>query len=265
MPVLGTLRGLHRSSTFSTPQVESAQTDQFESQPRGASFRLSRYRRQSMAQVSARDLNQLTLEELKSMQASLAGRSDPLAKQSILAVQGAILANQPDDAGKTPLILAIARNCPNDVRALLLQGANPNQRSQGAGPRYIETCPIVQAAASLHADTFIEWLLSHGANVNSLDATGANALFYAADRRDEYAVERLIEAKANVFQAALDGDTALHRAARTGGADRVIDLLIDAGADVNAKNHAGVTPLAAAIAEERRRTTALLLQKGGKL
>lgn len=57
------------------------------------------------------------------------------------------------------------------------------------------------------------------------------------------------------------GNTPLHRAAAQGSADAV-DLLIDKGADINSKNDDGETPLHRAVANGREEVVKLLLQHG---
>ena len=64
-------------------------------------------------------------------------------------------------------------------------------------------------------------------------------------RGDTAAVRRLLQQKADVNAAQVDGATALHWAVYRDDLEGA-DLLISAGANVNAANRAGVTPLAMA-------------------
>jgi ankyrin repeat protein len=67
----------------------------------------------------------------------------------------------------------------------------------------------------------------------------------AAQRGDRAAVQKFIQAKANVDAPQVDGATALHWAVYRED-DVMVDMLIRAGADVAAANRAGMTPLAMA-------------------
>ncbi|HUG90340.1 MAG TPA: ankyrin repeat domain-containing protein [Planctomycetaceae bacterium] len=81
-----------------------------------------------------------------------------------------------------------------------------------------------------------------------LSAAGLGAASDVADavmRGDAAGVRRLLEQKADVNLAQVDGATALHWAIYRDDLE-VAELLIGAGANVNAANRAGVTPLAMA-------------------
>ena len=60
-----------------------------------------------------------------------------------------------------------------------------------------------------------------------------------------------------------DGWTPLHKAAYEGYRE-IVELLIAKGADVNAKNRYGTTPLDDAIQQKRTETADLLRKHGGK-
>lgn len=70
-------------------------------------------------------------------------------------------------------------------------------------------------------------------------------LVEAAKAQDRAAVQALLSQQVDVNVAALDGATALHWATYWNAVDTV-DLLIDAGADLDATNDYGLTPLALA-------------------
>ena len=70
-------------------------------------------------------------------------------------------------------------------------------------------------------------------------------LVAAAKNREISAVGALLKQQANVNSRSADGATALHWAAYWGDLD-MADLLLRAGADVNAKDDLGVAPLALA-------------------
>ncbi len=71
---------------------------------------------------------------------------------------------------------------------------------------------------------------------------GAPPLVAAAETGDRIHVSRLLDQGAAVDARAIDGTTALHWAARADRLDTV-RLLLESGADANAADRYGVTPL----------------------
>ena len=72
-----------------------------------------------------------------------------------------------------------------------------------------------------------------------------SALADAAQAGDKATVQKLIQSKADVNAAQIDGATALHWAVYREDAE-LVDLLVRAGANVKAANRVGITPLAMA-------------------
>lgn len=86
-------------------------------------------------------------------------------------------------------------------------------------------------------------LISKGANVNQTDDVGSPALAIAAGRRDEKMTKLLLEAGADVnARSAPLNDTALARAAQDSNRETV-RILLAAGAHVDDRDGAGWTPL----------------------
>jgi ankyrin repeat protein len=83
----------------------------------------------------------------------------------------------------------------------------------------------------------------------------------AAERQECAALVRLLEAKADVNQAQVDGTTALHWAAYHDDHEAA-RLLVRAGADVSAANRYGVTPLVLACESGSATIVELLLESG---
>ena len=179
--------------------------------------------------------------------------------------------------GYTALHAAILKSDVALVKALLAHGANPNVKMTKGTPLRRETTdfnlpqtlvgtpPYLLAARFLEPE-ILRALAAGGADVKATAANGTNALMLAAgmgargngSRRGigptnfgHPEPESLVLA---TVKAALDadptpnaanqaGDTALHAAAQA-GFDTVVQYLVDKGADVNAKNGRGQTPLA---------------------
>ncbi len=111
----------------------------------------------------------------------------------------------------------------------------------------------------------IKDFLAKGVDVNAKDGTLA-PLHLAAFRGYTEVVELLVAAGADVnakIQERFFGGTPLTRAAY-GGHKEIVELLISNGADVNAKNEDDETPLDFAIIRKRTETIDLLRKHGGK-
>ncbi len=245
-----------------------------------------------------------------------------------------------DDAGKTPLLLAVEGGHEPIVAALLGAGADPNRAgSDGTSPVFAavagkrigilellgkggadinrhgsfrhavhtadndlvavtanEATPIHAAASKGDIETVIR-LIALGADVNILDDSGRSTLHYAAAadphvasiliragadvnlsdkagitplmqavlENQPYWLTPLVAAGANVDQAeVMRGRTALHLAARSGLTD-AFKILVDLGANINAKDDAGRTPLMYAVDNGDVPTVEFILESGADL
>ena len=176
------------------------------------------------------------------------------------------------------------------VKALLDHGADPNARTNRTPGFGIKVkghlgnitggTPFLIAARANDTEV-MRVLLEHGADPLIPTANGTTPLMMAAGVGHEPGITRSAEHEA--FEAVYllaelggdvnavneAGDTALHGAAWRERADSVVQFLVDRGADVDAKNHRGWTPLV--IAEGihtggnfiKSDTTAALLRKLG--
>ncbi|KAJ1467382.1 ankyrin repeat-containing domain protein, partial [Baffinella frigidus] len=99
-------------------------------------------------------------------------------------------------------------------------------------------------------------------------AQGWSALTYAAARGNDGAVLSLLNHGASVTGTTINGSTALHLAAcgeqgnTTSNYCKVIQLLLGAGADINALCHAGWSPLHESCYADKGCETFLLLRSG---
>jgi ankyrin repeat protein len=182
------------------------------------------------------------------------------------------------DAGYTALHAAILRSDLALVKALLAHKANPDVRTAKGTPIRRDTtdfnlpATLIGSTPYLLAARFLEpeimrALAAGGADITLTMKDGTTALMLAAGatsgnnatRRGIATIDGgVVEPDSAVLQtvtAALDlgadvnaanqaGDTALHTAA-TRGFNTVVQLLADKGAQLNAKNKRGLTPLAA--------------------
>ena len=115
-------------------------------------------------------------------------------------------------------------------------------------------------------DVVVDYLLDQGADVACRDDEGLTALHLAAKKgyTETRVLQRLLSANGCAVNLQCDaGMTALHHAAQRGRADFVA-LLIDAGAELGAKNEAGETALDLARRKNRFEVMELLTARGAR-
>lgn len=118
--------------------------------------------------------------------------------------------------------------------------------------------------AALHATPdIVKELLDHKADPNQANHAGATPLMRAA--RDFRKVRLLLKVGAEVDVRSQDGRTALHVAARQPGTGTALETLLGAGANVNARDSRGVTPLMEAALAGDLRSMSLLVKHGAAI
>lgn len=236
-----------------------------------------------------------------SLTIAAAARMDDIAQARQLIRDGADV-NVPEADGSTPLLWAVYNSSPELVTLLLDDGADPNiandlgispllQASRygnatmvaallSHGARHTDTQsntePALMAAARSGNMETVQALLDAGADVNATEPLEhQTALMWAvaeghldiasrlldegADPNMQARVSELTERKNADFPSG--GFTPLHWAARNGD-DAMINLLLEHGADLNAKNGDSSTPMMLAIVNDRFDVAERLLQRG---
>ena len=102
--------------------------------------------------------------------------------------------------------------------------------------------PLHWAAAKGRPEV-IRCLIDRGANVSAVNKKGQTPLLVSLKANHGNASEILLQHRSNVQVADKDGNTALHLAVSVFDAPRILKQIIDNGADVNAVNACGCTPL----------------------
>ncbi|MGM3275730.1 ankyrin repeat domain-containing protein [Ralstonia sp. 24A2] len=158
--------------------------------------------------------------------------------QALLADGASLKARDAD--GRTALIAAVTAHQGASARLLIQAGADVNVQDNAQNSAFL------LAASQGDAET-VRLALSHGANLRATNAEGDTALIPAARRGYVEVVSEL--AKAGLPPDATNnlGLTALIEAVAMGdGSDKyekIVQLLLDAGADPNLPDRAGVTPM----------------------
>jgi cytohesin len=150
----------------------------------------------------------------------------------------------------TPLAVAIIQKHADAVAELIRAKADPNSLSSDGPPLIVSA---LGDAPTLKA------LLEGGADPNHPDREGMSPLLRAVMQGTQPAVELLLAHKAdpNVGRPQ-DGWTPLQEAAQR-EIKGIAQVLLKAGADVNAKGTYGFTPLHMAVSRKQREVTELLL------
>ena len=144
-----------------------------------------------------------------------------------------------DIRGRTPLSWATARGDESAMRTLLQHGANPN-------------LPDICGHFALHYvpnTACAEILLDHKANLDVLNGEGQTPLYTACRNISSASLTDYLLKKcpSDVNRADFSHQTPLHAAISNGIHLQFIDILLDAGADINARNSSGDSPLRFAI------------------
>jgi ankyrin repeat protein len=184
-----------------------------------------------------------------------------LAKVRLLLDHGADV-NVTSIPGRTPLLVATMHNPSAEVVKLLI--------TRGADARAVDklqATALHTAAVAADIDT-LRVLLDAKVDVNARDAADFTPLMVAAANGSVGAVKLLLSRGARVNDASGAGEVIIHAPARVKngmlalgsftplllaapvGSTELVKTLIDAGADVNAKDLRGMTPLMLAVATD---------------
>lgn len=174
--------------------------------------------------------------------------------------------NSKGSTDTTPLMLAARKGRTDVVRLLLAQGADIGATS--ANPDYGSTA-VAQALDRHHTET-AKVLLESGADANSTYSQGSQrTLLHAVVRQYSWdsrksEIELLLEKGADLEAKDDDGQTPLVVAVQKELVETV-NFFIEEGADIEAKDSHGLTPLMVAVQKSKLDTVNLLLDEEADL
>ena len=188
----------------------------------------------------------------------VAAKRNPHPESIEFLIERGIDVNAVTRRGETPLHLA-GKNANSEVmRVLLEHGADPNARTSRGSTPLLWAITGYPCADAVHCERVAALLLGSGSDANALTYRGRTALHSSIlDERDVKVIQILLNHGADVtakYHQWADGSphpsgrpsaplTPIQLAAYVGSPTDVIELLIERGADVNARDENGLTPL----------------------
>lgn len=159
--------------------------------------------------------------------------------------------NEVSERGYTPLQQSIIDNDLDRLRKLIKKGADINFRGD-------LLFPPLHYALSKDRQHMALLLMHEGADINLQDASGKTPLHIAVEQAQETLVLTLLKLQANPNIADNHGKTALHYLSTA--KPEIINMLAQHGADLNAADALGQTPLHVFV--EREKIVECLLRHG---
>ena len=193
-----------------------------------------------------------------------AAHGDLKTAQALLE-QNPALINLREWKGVTPLHRASKEDSVQMVELLLSKGANPNEKDDAGFTPLLVAVSRGRIGENRRLE-IAQTLLSHKADINYFYRSGCSILHEAVRAGDPEMVELLLRNGANV-NAGTRSFSPLHLAVARDdpGHQEAVKILLSHGADVNAKTEYGYTPLDIAIRHGYKNLWTLLLPRSGDL
>lgn len=146
----------------------------------------------------------------------------------------------PTDLGAKVMRMAVFNGRESTVRLLLRAGVQPDEVDEDLKTSVDPMTPLWMAARDGHHE-LVEILISAGASLALTDSRGANLLHNCVEHPD--VARTLLHTGIPVNSTDRTGNTPLHYAARTQDGASCVKLLVQHGADIEARSATGMTPL----------------------
>lgn len=161
----------------------------------------------------------------------------------------------------TPLHRSILGLSPLSLAAMLRDDPNAVHTTDAQGRTALDWAT---ARAQL---SDMRLLIEHNSNVNSMDFMGRTTILHAVDSHNDEAVRILLEAGADPNPQVPEGlfRSSPLKAASFGGLAKMVELLLEFGANIDAYNPEGQTALHAAVISQNVECAGLLLEAGASL
>ena len=156
----------------------------------------------------------------------------------------------------TALMIACHRGDTDAINVLLNAGTDPNITDA-----YGYTC-LHNAVRACFSTQVLETIINHGADMNAIAKNHTTALMIACQKGNEVAIHVLMSSGANLNIADENDHTCLHKAVMSGCNTRVLQAMIDHGADVNATNNKNHSSLMIACKKRNVDAINMLLNTG---
>ena len=174
-----------------------------------------------------------------------------------------------DRMGNTALAIAARMGRLGVVKALL-ESASPDEAAQLDRANVAGSTPLIQAVLADRGEV-AKWLIDAGAKADAVNTQGETALSAAAFSSNIELATLLLAHKARPDTIDATGKGVMVYAAAR-GATRIVEMLLDAGVDPNARYRSDLTALMWAaghpddtVADAGLRTVKLLLSRGAKV
>ncbi len=162
---------------------------------------------------------------------------------------------QTNSFGSTPLLKAVQEGRQDVVEYLLAQGSDINHKQERG-------LGVLYIAVLGGDEVLFSYLLSKGADINTTtDRAEKKPIHYAAERGHKKMLEQLINEGADINEPDKNGVTPLHYAVDRTNLKAVV-MLVDMGANIHAKSKAGKTPLDYTKRKKKVRIAQYLISKG---
>lgn len=147
--------------------------------------------------------------------------------------KGRKLIDAVNEEGKTALLIALEQEAFESARILIENGAN----------LHIGKTPPLIAALKSNGEDIARLLIEYGCDIHAMESFERTSLAWAIEKRMIDLSIDLIARGAKPEEKDFNGDTALIKACKQKGCERIITALIDSGADIYNPNKDGRMPV----------------------